>query len=51
MAKTVWKDLNFKGLDFPVKLKDIKHFEKQNKNIPGINTFLINDQRVTEKDC
>ena len=30
-------DLNFKGIDFPVKLKDIPKFENQNPNLPGIN--------------
>ena len=32
-------DLNFKGIDFPVKLKDIPKFENQNPNLPGINVF------------
>ena len=36
-------DLNFKGIDFPVKLKDIPKFENQNPNIPGINVFSVND--------
>ena len=36
-------DLNFKGIDFPVKLKDISKFENQNPNIPGINVFSVND--------
>ena len=33
-------DLNFKGIDFPVKLKDIPKFEDQNPNIP----LLFNKQ-------
>ena len=28
-------DLNFKGIDFPVKLKDIPKFENQNPTLPG----------------
>ena len=38
-------------------LKDVKMFEKQNPNIPGISVFSINDQniiyplRLSEKDC
>ena len=36
-------DLNFKGIDFPVKLKDIPEFENQNPDLPGINVFSVND--------
>lgn len=36
-------DLNFKGIDFPVKLKDITKFENQNPPVPGINVFSVND--------
>ena len=36
-------DLNFKGIDFPAKLKDITKFENQNQNLPGINVFSVND--------
>ena len=36
-------DLNFKGIDFPVKVKDIQKFENKNPDIPGINVFSIND--------
>ena len=32
-------DLNFKGINFPVKVKDIQKFENQNQNLPGINVF------------
>ena len=45
-------DLNFKGIDFPVKLKDIPKFENQ-----GINVFSVNDNnkiyplRLSQKDC
>ena len=50
-------DLNFKGIDFPVKLKDIPKFENQNPNLPGINVFSVNDNnkiyplRLSQKDC
>ena len=50
-------DLNFKGIDFPVKLKDITKFENQNSNLPGINVFSVNDNnkiyplRLFQKDC
>ena len=30
-------DLNFKGIDFPVKVKDIQKFENNNPDLPGIN--------------
>ena len=49
-------DLNFKGIDFPVKLKDIPKFENQNQNLPGINVFSVNDNnkiyalRLSQKD-
>ena len=36
-------DLNFKGVDFPVKVKDITKFENQNPDLPGINVFSVND--------
>ena len=36
-------DLNFKGIDFLVKLKDIPKFENQNPDLPGINVFSVND--------
>ena len=50
-------DLNFKGIDFPVKPKDISKFENQNPDLPGINVFSVNDNnkiyplRLNEKDC
>ena len=50
-------DLNFKGIDFPVKLKDISKFENQNPDLPGINVFSVDDNnkiyplRLNEKDC
>ena len=28
-------DLNFKGIDFPIKVKDIQKFENQNPDLPG----------------
>ena len=49
-------DLNFKGIDFPVKLKDIPKFENPNPNPPGINVFSVNDNnkiyplRLNQKD-
>ena len=48
--------LNFKGIDFPVKVKDITKFENQNPDLPGINVFSINENnkiyplRHNEKD-
>ena len=36
--------LNTKGIDFPVKLKDISKFEKLNPDIPGINVFSVNER-------
>ena len=50
-------DLNFKGIDFPVKVKDIQKFENQNPYLPGINVFSINDDdkiyplRLNQKDA
>ena len=50
-------DLNFKGINFPVKVKDITKFENQNPDLPGINVFSINDYnkiyplRLNQKDC
>ena len=49
-------DLNFKGISFPVKVKDIQKFENQNPDLPGINVFSINDNnkiyplRLNQKD-
>ena len=49
-------DLNFKGIDFPVKVKDIQKFENQNPNLPGINVFSVNESnkiyplRLNQKD-
>ena len=50
-------DLNFKEINFPVKVKDIKKFENQNPSLPGINIFSLNDNnkvyplRINKKDC
>ena len=50
-------DLNFKGIVFPVKVKDIQKFENQNPDLPGINVFSVNDNnkiyplRLNQKDC
>ena len=50
-------DLKFKGIDLPVKVKDISKFENQNPDLPGINVFSINDNnkiyplRLNQKDC
>ena len=35
--------LNTKGINFPIKLKNISKFEKLNPDIPGINVFSVND--------
>ena len=35
--------MNFKGIDFPVKVKDITKFENNNPDLPGINVFSVND--------
>ena len=49
--------LNTKGITFPMKLKDITKFEKLNPEIPGINVFSVNENkifyplRMAEKDC
>ena len=49
-------DLNFKGIEFPVKVRDIQKFENQNPNLSGINVFSINDNnkiyplRLNKKD-
>ena len=50
-------DLNFKQINFPVKVKDIKKFENQNPYLPGINMFSLSDNnkvyplRINQKDC
>ena len=50
-------DLNFKGIDFPIKDKDIQKFENQNPDLPGINVFSVNENnkiyplRLNQKDC
>ena len=50
-------DLNFKGIDFPIRVKDFQKFENQNPNIPGMNVFSINDNnkiyplRLNQKDA
>ena len=50
-------DLNFKEINFPVKVKDITKFENQNPVLPGINIFSVNDNnkvyplRINQKDC
>ena len=35
--------LNTKGINFPMKLKDISKFEKLNPSLPGINVFFVSD--------
>ena len=50
-------ELNSKGMDFPVKLKDISKFENQNPSLPEINVFSVSDNnkfyplQITQKDC
>ena len=36
-------DLNFKHINFPVKVKDITKFENNIPDLPGINVFSVND--------
>ena len=36
-------DLNTKGINYPVKLKDISKFESLNPSLPGINVFSISE--------
>ena len=49
-------DLNFKGIDFPIKVKDILKVENLNPDLPGINVFSVNDNnkiyplRLNRKD-
>ena len=49
--------LNTKGINFPMKIKDISKFEKLNPELPGINVFSVSDNnkfyplRMAEKDC
>ena len=49
-------DLNFNHINFPVRVKDITKFEKQNPNLPGINVFSLNENnkicplRTNKKD-
>ena len=49
--------LILRGIDFPVKLKDITKFENQNLTLAGINVFSIDKNkkfyplRMTQKDC
>ena len=35
--------LNTKGIKFPMKVKDIKKFEKLNPDLPGITVFSVNE--------
>ena len=50
-------NLNFKGIDFPIKDKDIQKFDNQNPDLPGINVFSVSDNdkiyplRLNQKDC
>ena len=34
-------DLNFKGIDFPIRVKDIQKFENPNPNLPGIQNCMM----------
>ena len=38
-------ELNTKGINFPVKIKDISKFESLNPDLPGINVFSANDNK------
>ena len=50
-------DLNFNQINFPVEVKDIRKFENQNPDLPGINVFSVNENnkirplRINKKDC
>ena len=37
--------LNTKGIEFPVKIKDISKFESLNPDLPGINVFSVDDNK------
>ena len=39
-------ELNTKGIDFPVKIKDISKFESLNPHLPGINVFSVDDNKT-----
>ena len=39
------KDINIKGLSFPLRIKDISKFEELNPIIPGINVFSVNENK------
>ena len=38
--------LNTKGITFPMKVKDISTFERNNPDLPGINVFSIDDSSI-----
>ena len=38
-------ELNTKGIDFPVKIKDIAKFESLNPHLPGINVFSVDENK------
>ena len=50
-------ELNFKDIKFPVKVKDIANFEKQNPELKGINLFSVTETgkfypiHINKKDC
>ena len=39
-------ELNTKGINFPVKLKDISKFKTLNPTLPGINVFSVNENKT-----
>ena len=49
--------LNTKGITFPMKINNIKQFEKLNPELPGINVFSVDDKmniyplREAKRDC
>ena len=55
--KKYQNDFNFKQIKFPLKVKDITKFEKQNRDLPGINVFSIKENnkvyplRINQKKC
>ena len=38
-------ELSAKGINFPVKLRDISKFESLNPSLPGINVFSVNEDK------
>jgi len=43
--KQYQNELNTKGINFPVRIKDISKFESLNPSLPGINVFSVNENK------